>query len=336
MSEPVSLGPVTVLDLHFQTAGTVAAFLVRTPEGPVLVETGPESLFGTLETAVNAQGFALEDIRHVFLTHIHLDHSGAAWRLARHGAQIYVHPIGAPHLADPGKLLGSARRIYREDMERLWGCLEPIAQEQITPLEDGQVVRFGSLELQAIHTPGHAINHITYRLEDGQVVRFGGLALQAIHTPGHAIHHITYRLEDGLFTGDVGGIRLGQGTVIPPCPAPDIDLEAWADSIARMRAAAPTTIYPTHFGIKGDAMAHFDSLEENIHLLAGWIREQMVAGGTEEAMVPRFQAFMHDLLAEHGLPEQAIQDYETADPAFMSVYGLARYWRKREPGAFPA
>ena len=306
MSEPVSLGPVTVLDLHFQTAGTVAAFLVRTPEGPVLVETGPESLFGTLETAVNAQGFALEDIRHVFLTHIHLDHSGAAWRLARHGAQIYVHPIGAPHLADPGKLLGSARRIYREDMERLWGCLEPIAQEQITPLEDGQVVRFGSLELQAIHTPGHAINHITYRL------------------------------EDGLFTGDVGGIRLGQGTVIPPCPAPDIDLEAWADSIARMRAAAPTTIYPTHFGIKGDAMAHFDSLEENIHLLAGWIREQMVAGGTEEAMVPRFQAFMHDLLAEHGLPEQAIQDYETADPAFMSVYGLARYWRKREPGAFPA
>ncbi len=306
MSEPVSLGPVTVLDLHFQTAGTVAAFLVRTPEGPVLVETGPESLFGTLETAVNAQGFALEDIRHVFLTHIHLDHSGAAWRLARHGAQIYVHPIGAPHLADPGKLLGSARRIYREDMERLWGCLEPIAQEQITPLEDGQVVRFGSLELQAIHTPGHAI------------------------------HHITYRLEDGLFTGDVGGIRLGNGTVIPPCPAPDIDLEAWADSIARMRAAAPTTIYPTHFGIKGDAMAHFDSLEENIHLLAGWIREQMVAGGTEEAMVPRFQAFMHDLLAEHGLPEQAIQDYETADPAFMSVYGLARYWRKREPGAFPA
>ena len=306
MSEPVSLGPVTVLDLHFQTAGTVAAFLVRTPEGPVLVETGPESLFGTLETAVNAQGFALEDIRHVFVTHIHLDHSGAAWRLARHGARIYVHPIGAPHLADPGKLLGSARRIYQENMERLWGHLEPIPQEQITPLEDGQVVRFG------------------------------GLALQAIHTPGHAIHHITYRLEDGLFTGDVGGIRLGQGTVIPPCPAPDINLEAWADSIVRMRAAAPTTIYPTHFGIKGDAMAHFDSLEENIHLLAGWIREQMVAGGTEEAMVPRFQAFMHDLLAEHGLPEQAIQDYETADPAFMSVYGLARYWRKREPGAFPA
>ena len=82
MAEMVSQGPVTVLDLHFQKAGTVGAFLVRTPEGPVLVETGPESLYGTLETALNDQGFALEDIRHVFVTHIHLDHAGAAWRLA--------------------------------------------------------------------------------------------------------------------------------------------------------------------------------------------------------------------------------------------------------------
>jgi glyoxylase-like metal-dependent hydrolase (beta-lactamase superfamily II) len=271
----------------------------------VLVETGPESLFGHLEAAVNGQGFALEEIRHVFVTHIHLDHAGSAWRLARHGAQIHVHPAGAPHLADPGKLLGSARRIYGEDMERLWGRLEPIAPERITVLEDGQVVRFGDL------------------------------ALEAIHTPGHAIHHITYRLEDGLFTGDVGGIRIGAGPVIPPFPAPDIDLAAWVDSIARMRAAAPAVIYPTHFGIHGNGVAHFDSLEENIQRIAGWVRQQLVAGGKVEDMVPRFQAFMHDLLAGSGLPEAVIQDYETADPAFMSVYGLARYWRKKDPGVFP-
>jgi glyoxylase-like metal-dependent hydrolase (beta-lactamase superfamily II) len=255
---------------------------------------------------VNGQGFALDEIRHVFVTHIHLDHAGSAWRLARHGAQIYVHPAGAPHLVDPGKLLGSARRIYGDSMDRLWGRLEAIPQERITPLDDGQVVRFGSL------------------------------GLEAIHTPGHAIHHITYRLEDGLFTGDVGGIRIGAGPVIPPFPAPDIDLEAWADSIARMRATVPAAIYPTHFGIHGDAMAHFDSLEANIQKIAAWVREQLVAGGTVETMVPPFQAFMHDLLAGSGMPEPAIQDYEIADPAFMSVYGLARYWRKREPGAFPA
>ena len=300
MAERVSQGPVTVLDLHFQTAGTVGAFLVRSPEGPVLVETGPESLFGTLESALNGQGFALEDIRHVFLTHIHLDHGGAAWRLARHGARIHVHPAGARHLADPGKLLGSARRIYGEDMERLWGRLEPVPPELISPLDDGQVVRFGAM------------------------------GIEAIHTPGHAIHHITYRLEDGLFTGDVGGIRIGQGPVIPPFPPPDIDLEAWADSIARMRAAAPTYIYPTHFGTKADGAAHFDSLEENIRRISAWVRDRLATGGTVETLVPRFQAFMHELLAGQGLTEAAIEDYEIADPAFMSVYGLARYWRRVE------
>ena len=95
MAEMFARGPVTVLDLHFQTAGTVGSFLVHTPAGPVLVETGPESLYGTLESALNGQGFALEDIRHVFITHIHLDHGGAAWRLARHGGQVYVPPAGA-------------------------------------------------------------------------------------------------------------------------------------------------------------------------------------------------------------------------------------------------
>lgn len=299
MNHGDSQGPVSLLDLHFQMEGTVGAFLVRTAEGPILVETGPESLFGHLEAEVQAQGFALEDIRHVFVTHIHLDHAGAAWRLARHGARIYVHPVGAPHLADPSKLLRSAQRIYGEAMERLWGRLEPIPSDRITALEDGQVVAFGDT------------------------------AIQAIHTPGHAIHHITYRLDDGLFTGDVGGIRIGHGPVIPPFPPPDIDLEAWSDSIAKMKAAHPTFIYPTHFGIKRDGLAHFDSLEENLHRIADWVRDQAATGASEEALVPPFQAFMHDLLAGHGLPESAIDEYETADPAFMSVYGLARYWKKR-------
>ena len=295
----LSQGPVTLLDLQFQTEGTVGAFLLRTPEGPVLVETGPESLFANLQSAVQAQGYALEDIRHVFVTHVHLDHAGAAWRLARHGARIYVHPRGAPHLQDPGKLLSSAQRIYGDDMDRLWGRLEPIAAERIVPLDDGQTVRFGAV------------------------------AIQAIHTPGHAIHHVTYRLDDGLFTGDVGGIRIGDGPTIPPFPPPDIDLEAWTDSIQRMCACGPTFIYPTHFGIKRDGAAHFNSLEENLHRMAGWVQAKLVAGLTEEAMVPLFQNFMHDLLSGCGLQERAIQDYEIADPAFMSVHGLARYWKKR-------
>lgn len=302
MSASDTQGPVSVLDLQFQTAGTVAAFLVRTPEGPLLVETGPESLYEHLRSAVQAQGFELEEIRHVFVTHIHLDHAGAAWRLAQHGAKVYVHPKGAAHLAEPGKLMGSATRIYGDAMERLWGRMEPIPA--------GQVVA----------------------VEDEQVLRFGDVAMQAIHTPGHAIHHITWRLEDGLFTGDVGGIRIGHGPVIPPFPPPDIDLEAWALSNARMRACHPHYIYPTHFGIKRDGLAHFDSLEENIHRIAEWMKREVVAGSAETELLPRFQAFMHALLKGHGLDEPSIQDYEIADPAFMSVQGLSRYWKKQGLG----
>ena len=295
-------GPVTTLDLHFKVPGTVAAFLVRTPAGPVLVETGPESLYGNLEAAVNAQGFAMTDIRHVFVTHIHLDHAGSAWRLARHGAKVYVHPRGAAHLVDPTKLMDSARRIYKDDMDPLWGRMDAIPADQVVALGDGECVDLG------------------------------GLAMEALHTPGHAVHHITYRLEDGLFTGDVGGIRIGNGPTIPPLPPPDIDLGTWADSIARMRATGAQFIYPTHFGIKDDAAAHFDSLEENLHRIATWVKDRLATGEDEAAMVPPFQAFMHDLLAGYGLPESAIQLYEIADPAFMSVYGLVRYWRKQAGG----
>ena len=295
-------GPVTTLDLLFKVPGTVAAFLVRTPAGPVLVETGPESLYGNLEAAVNAQGFAMTDIRHVFVTHIHLDHAGSAWRLARHGAKVYVHPRGAAHLVDPTKLMDSARRIYKDDMDPLWGRMDAIPADQVVALGDGESVPLG------------------------------GLAMEAIHTPGHAVHHITYRLEDGLFTGDVGGIRIGNGPTIPPLPPPDIDLGTWADSIARMRATGARFIYPTHFGIKDDAAAHFDSLEENLHRIATWVKDRLATGEDEAAMVPPFQAFMHDLLAGYGLPESAIQLYEIADPAFMSVYGLVRYWRKQAGG----
>jgi len=169
-------------------------------------------------------------------------------------------------------------------------------------------------------------------MDDGQIIRFGGVAIQAIHTPGHAIHHITFRLEDGLFTGDVGGIRIGDGPTIPPFPPPDIDLESWSDSITRMRSANPTYIYPTHFGIKTDGAAHFDSLEENIHRIAAWVKEQVKLGTAEDTMVPAFQAYLHGLFSECGLPEETIQEYEIADPAFMSVYGLARYWKKKGTG----
>lgn len=295
-------GAVTVLDLHHQTEGTVAAFLVRTAGGPVLVETGPESLFGNLRAAVEAEGFALEEIRHVLVTHIHLDHAGSAWRLAAHGAKVFVHPAGVRHLSEPSRLMASAARIYGDAMERLWGRMESIPADQVVAMEDGATLKVG------------------------------GATLEAVHTPGHAIHHITWRLGDGLFTGDVGGIRIGAGPVIPPLPPPDIEVETWQASIDKMRATGATTVYPTHFGVMHDAAAHFDSLEGHLHGLSGWMRDRLAEGMTEEALVPAFTAHLHGVLAAHGVDAAGIEAYEIADPAFMSVQGLTRYWNKRGLG----
>ncbi|MGI9545489.1 MAG: MBL fold metallo-hydrolase, partial [Cyclobacteriaceae bacterium] len=121
-----------IIDLHFLGyPKVIAAFLVETEDGPVLIETGPYSTYPTLEKGVNRIGYSIKDIKHVLLTHIHLDHAGAAWKLAENGANIYVHPVGMAHLAYPSKLMDSAKRIYKEDMDRLWGDMQAIPQSQL-------------------------------------------------------------------------------------------------------------------------------------------------------------------------------------------------------------
>jgi glyoxylase-like metal-dependent hydrolase (beta-lactamase superfamily II) len=298
-------GPIRTLDLHFGAQGTIAAFLLRSREGPILVETGPESTFPALARALNEAGTSPEEVRHAFVTHIHLDHAGAAWRLAALGATVYVHPVGAPHLADPSKLLASARRIYGEQMGSLWGRLEPIAPERLRVLQDGEVVRIG------------------------------GLRFEALHTPGHATHHIAYRLDGAVFTGDVAGVRMSGGPVVPPCPPPDIDLEAWRASIARLRALPIETLHLTHFGAADDPVEHLDRLSASLDAFALWVRSRLGRGSSEEAMVPLFEAYTEGFLAAQGCDESGTRRYALANPAFMSVAGLARYWRRRStaPGA---
>ena len=294
---------IRVLDLHFGTDGTIAAFLLRSRDGPVLVETGPDSTYPALESALNAAGTAPEEVRHALLTHIHLDHAGAAWRLARLGATVYVHPAGAPHLADPSKLLASARRIYGEQMDTLLGRLEAIPSERLKVVEDGEVLAIG------------------------------GLRLEALHTPGHAWHHIAYRIDGTVFTGDVGGVRMAGGPVVPPCPPPDIDLEAWRASLARLAAVDADALYLTHFGPVTEVRDHLSGLERSLEAFASWVREKLRRGFEEQPLVPLFEAFTEGFLTAQGSDEALLRRYALANPAFMSVAGLARYWRRREKAA---
>jgi len=294
---------IHVLDtLHLGRPGIIAATLLETEEGPVLFDTGPESTFDNVAAAMREHGFEPRDVRHVFLSHIHFDHAGAAWRFAELGATIYVHPRGAPHLIDPAKLVASATRLYGDEMERLWGKFAPIAADRIRILQDADVVRVSPFE---IHT---------------------------VETPGHASHHHVYHWNDTLFGGDVAGVRLGGGTPVPPLVPPELDIEAWRDSIAKIRALNPAKLYLPHFGpVTGDIAAHLTALDERIIRWSVWFRDRLRAGEDETRMTPAFAEYVTTELRDAGATESEVADYEQADPSFMAVSASVRYWRKRHP-----
>ncbi len=294
---------IKILDLQFGRPHTIASFLVESREGPVLIETGPDSTFPALCSALERAGYAVPDVRHVLLTHVHLDHAGAAWRFAREGATVYVHPKGAAHLAAPQKLWASAERIYGDEMERLWGHIEPVAGERLSVVEDRWVISIG------------------------------GLRFLALNTPGHAQHHYAYRLDQAIFTGDVGGVRIGQGPVVPPCPPPDIDLTAWRDSLGRLALERPERFFLTHFGEVSEVETHLGMLEQRLLEWAEWVRGELVKGHPREEIVRGFAGLSRSLLQAHDLDPDAQAEYELADPAWMSVDGLTRYWRKYRPEA---
>ncbi len=294
------MADVCILDLRFlNLEKTISAFLILSTEGPVLVETGPHSTVTQLAAEVERHGFSLEEIKHVLLTHIHLDHAGAAWYLAEKGANIYVHPFGVKHLADPSKLMESARRIYKDQMDRLWGEMKAIEMNKLVEVADGQVLKIGNC------------------------------SFTALHTPGHAVHHIAWQLEDVLFTGDVAGVKIENGPVVPPCPPPDINLEDWEKSIDRILHSPVSRLYLTHFGPVEDKKNHLDTLRKELFKGAEWVKKNMEEGMDATTMTPLFQAFTANSLKEKGLSDAQIEQYEAANPAWMSVAGLMRYWSKK-------
>jgi len=294
---------IHTLDLQFRIPGTVAAYLVESNGELALIETGPDSTYPNLVQALGRLGVQPSDVRTVLVTHVHLDHAGAAFRLAQTGATIHVHPKGIRHMADPSKLLASATRIYRDRMAELWGTLESIPADQLKVTEDRQKIRVGKA------------------------------AIEVVETPGHAIHHNAYFVEGAVFTGDVGGVALPGGPVLPPTPPPDIDLEAWGISIARLRSLHAEAIYPTHYGRHERVPSYLDELESQLHAWAGWIKDRLDEGKDEAAIVPEFVAWADGRLAAGGVPEADAARYRVALPFAMNVTGLVRYWSKKGEAA---
>ena len=178
---------IYTLDLNFQgIPGAIASYLIPHGHGALLVESGPGATVPALQAGLRQHGFSVKDVSAVLLTHIHLDHAGAAGWLASQGAQIYVHPVGAPHLLNPEKLLASARQISGDSMETLWGEFLAVPEERLSVVEDNQVIEVD------------------------------GLRLRALDTPGHANHHHVYIYENFCFTGDVGNSYARQALSQPP------------------------------------------------------------------------------------------------------------------------
>src|SRR5438045_5923468 len=151
---------IHILDTHqLGRTGIIAATALETNDGIALFDTGPESTFDNVIVDLGKAGFAAGDVRHVFLSHIHFDHAGAAWRFAESGATVYVHPVGAPHLIDPTKLINSATRIFGDDMQKLWGRIAPVRTDRVRIVEDNEVITVPPFDVRAIATPGHADHH---------------------------------------------------------------------------------------------------------------------------------------------------------------------------------
>jgi len=296
---------VHTLDLHFQgRPNTIASYLVIGPEGPVLVETGPHSTFADLKTGLATHGFSVADIKHVLVTHIHLDHAGAAGWLAREGAHIYVHHVGAPHLIDPTKLLTSATRIYGEKMDSLWGEVIPIPSGQVTALKDGDKISAG------------------------------GLTFAAWDTPGHAYHHHVFLIEELAFTGDAAGIQLpGIQFVDLPSPPPEFNLELWQQTIDRLLTMPVLAIYPTHFGRVDNWKQHLQTLRALLRSTSEFIRLRLEAGLERDEILAHYLEVQRDRALAAGMPDEMIDRYEIVTPQYMSVDGIIRYWRKQAASA---
>jgi glyoxylase-like metal-dependent hydrolase (beta-lactamase superfamily II) len=296
-----------ILDLHFLgNERAISAFLLKTTEGPILIESGPYSTWSALTESLALHDVSPDQIRHVFLSHIHFDHAGAAWALARTGALIHVHPAGAMHLANPEKLYNSARMIYGERMDALWGAMEQIDPELIVQPAHNESVTIGQYTFTALHTPGHAVHHIAWL-----VTQIGST-------------------EKTIFAGDVAGVKIDNGPVVPPCPPPDIQIEHWLQSIEILRNTAPDRLMLTHFGAINDVNLHLKELETVLHDWSEWMRPHHEAQTPQHEIVPLFETYVAASLGARGVTDAAdLSRYAVANPAYMSVAGLMRYWKKK-------
>jgi len=290
-----------IIDLAFQgRAGAIAAFLVSGDEGHFLIECGPESTFKALEAGLADHGVTPSELKGVFVTHIHLDHAGAAGKLAAQGVPIFVHPKGTRHLVDPERLVESAKMVYGEKFEPLWGGMTPAQADLVHPVEDGERVEVA------------------------------GLTIEAIETPGHAFHHHSFAIGDTCFAGDAAGAAIGNSGFLSVTSAPpQFHLEHTLASIDKLAERHFSTLYLTHFGAIEDPDEHLDAYREAVELNVEFVRMRLEEKMESEALQVAYEAFNLEQAFRFSMPPANWETLQSVNGTGMCADGIRLYWEKR-------
>ncbi|HSJ01521.1 MAG: MBL fold metallo-hydrolase [Verrucomicrobium sp.] len=291
---------VHTIDLHFQgMPHLIAAYLLESDGELALIETGPGATLPKLIQGIQALGFDPVEVRKVLVTHIHLDHAGAAGWWAQQGATVYVHARGASHLIDPSKLISSAERIYGDRMESLWGEMLAAPAERVVVLNDGDSVKLGRT------------------------------SITALDTPGHARHHHAFACGDVCFTGDVAGMRLpGCDYLSVTAAPPQFDPVAYDESLERLHSHGFARLFLTHFGEVTDVAQHLANYSLRVHQVHDLVQGLLDQGLRGWDLREAFLEAEHQSAMQAGATESEWSRYEAANPTSMGADGIALYCEK--------
>jgi glyoxylase-like metal-dependent hydrolase (beta-lactamase superfamily II) len=299
---------ITTLDnLWMGRPRSIAASLLESDGYLAIVDPGPGSTLETLRQQLQARGVGVGDLDAILLTHIHLDHAGATGSLVREnpGLAVYVHKNGAPHLIDPSKLLASAKRLWPNNLQLLFGETLPVPAENLRILEGGENLALGARKLEVVYTPGHASHHVSY----------------------------FDKTEGVAFVGDTTGVRIeGNSFVMPATPPPDIDLGIWDTSFAAILERKPARLFLTHFGFSDNPSEHILLFRERLHRWAALAAEALRSAATDSAAMDSFMSATYAEISQH-LPAGEAEHYAFSAGLNLSFLGLARYLRKRATAA---
>lgn len=283
-------------------AHAIATAVVHGPGGVALIDPGPSTCRAALELGLQEHGIRLGDVTHILLTHVHLDHAGATGSIVRdHPAiAVTVHERGAPHVIDPTRLVQSAARLWGDDMDRLWGEVAPVPAANLTIVKGGERIAVGGRWFDVAYTPGHASHHVSY-----------------------------FDAASGVaFVGDTGGMRIDRGTVLPPTPPPDIDLEVWSRSVEIIERWSPATLFRTHFGPSDRVRGELAEMLDLLQVMARMVRESLDEPGSDDVRSAEFAERLRQLL-RRDMSDAQLDTYGLSAPFHLLWLGLARYWRKR-------